>query len=240
MVKIQIEIDPNRQSQTTKDVICARLLSETKYCYMAKITSGYLTSNNVLKHQSSFYYCWKSTSFSCFPQPHLLSQSNQIAKKNKLHNGSFKLLVEVYCMKILEHRSEKRVVAAETKNVVEMTHVWTLCDLLSLLNNPNDELCSIRFPSNGDLNKFYLHLFKSTKKTGHLEIHSCADKFTNNASFPINSRITIKNNHTGFAAFACSLYASRFNSCWAIYFPFDEAIRKQCLVVEYNGVYTLP
>ena len=240
MVKIQIKIDSNRQSKTTKGLICAKLLSENKYCYMAKITSGYLTSNNVLKHQSSFYSYWKSNFSTCSTLPHLSSQSNQIAGKDKLYNGSVNLLVEVYCMKILEHRSEQRVVPAETKNVVEMTHVWTLCDLLSLLNDPNDELWSIKFPSNKDLSKFYLRMFKSTKKKGCLEIRSCADKFTNNASFPINSRITIKNNHTGFSAFAFSLHTSKINSCWAIYFPFDEVIRKQCLVVEYNGVYTLP
>ena len=140
MVKIQIKIDPNIQIQTTKGVICARLLSETKYCYMAKIASGYLTSNNVLNHQSWFYYYRTSTFDTCFPQLHLSSQSNQIAKKDKLYNGGVNLLVEVYCMKILEHRSEQKVVATETKNVVEMTHVWTLCDLLSLLNNPDDEL----------------------------------------------------------------------------------------------------
>ena len=170
-VKIKIEIDPNRQNQKTKGVLCAHLLSETKYCYMAKIKSGYLTSKNVLKYQSWIYYHRTSTFFTCFPLPHLLSQLNQIAKKDKLHNGSVNLLVEVYCMKILEHRSEQRVVAAETKHVVEITHVWTLCDLLSLLNNPNDELWSIRFPSNRDLNKFYLRMFKSTKKTGYLEIN---------------------------------------------------------------------
>ena len=239
-VKIKIKIDPNMQSQTTKDVICARLLSDTKYCYMAKIKSGYLTSNNALKYQSWFYYYWKSTSLTCSTQPHLSSQSNQIAKKDKLYNGSVNLLVEVYCMKILEHRSEKRVVPAEIKNVVEMTHVWTLCDLLSLLNDPNDKLCSIKFPSNENLSKFYLCMSKSTTKKGYLEIHTCADKFTNNASFPINSRITIKNNHTGFAAFALSSYISTIESCWATYFLMDEANRKQCLVVEYNGVYTLP
>ena len=240
MVKIKLKIAPNRQSRTTKGVICARLLSENKYCYMAKIKSGYLTSNNVLKHQNWFYHYWESTFITCYRQPHLSSQLNQIANKNKLYNGGVNLLVEVYCMKILEHRSEQRVIAAETKNVVEMKHVWTLCDLQSLLNNPNDELCSIKFPSNRDLNKFYLRMFKSTKKTGYLEIHSCADKFTNNASFPINASITIKSNDTGFSAVAFSSYISTIDSCWATYFLFDEAIRKQCLVAEYNGVYTLP
>ena len=240
MVKIKIKIAPNKQNQTTKGVICARLLSDTKYCYMTKITSGFYTSNNVLKHQSWFHHYWSSTLVTCFPQPDLSSQSNQIAGKDKLYNGSVNLLVEVYCMKILEHRSEQRVVAAETKKVIEMTHVWTLCDLLSLLNNPNNELCSIKFPSNRDLNKFYLCMFKSTKKAGYLEIRSCADKFTNSASFPINTTITIKRYDTGFAAVAFKTYKFTMNSCWANYFPIDEAIRKQCLVVKYNGVYTLP
>ena len=240
MVKIKIKIAPNKQNQTTKGFICARLLSDTKYCYMAKITSGFYTLNNVLKHQSWFHHYWSSTLVTCFPQPDLSSQSNQIAGKDKLYNGSVNLLVEVYCMKILEHRSEQRVVAAETKKVIEMTHVWTLCDLLSLLNNPNNELCSIKFPSNRDLNKFYLCMFKSTKKAGYLEIRSCADKFTNSASFPINTTITIKRYDTGFTAVAFKIYKFTMNSCWANYFPIDEAIRKQCLVVKYNGVYTLP
>ena len=245
LVQINIEVFPNGEKQRSKNYVSvyATLLSNIKYCYASSLRFSILTDKKEIKQMISETHYWTEDTLP-WTSSFLTSgnDSDDILNANNLN-----ILSELFCMRASGLKSTQSVVSS-TRNLVQMTYVWNVCNLLSFPNIRAIRILSTQFPSQSGLVQFVLNLAprghpKSLQ--GYSGLFNCASVVDESSlQLLINYTVTVRDLRDGAKAKyfgpISHFYSSKTSFCWGLANVFMyEQLSRQCFALEYQGVYAV-
>ena len=142
--------------------------------------------------------------------------SESILKNNSLN-------IELFCMQASELKSAQSEVSS-SRNLMQMTYVWNVCNLLDFVNIHAIIILSTKFPSQSDLVQFVLNLAPRGYKgstPGYSRLFNCASVDDESSlQLLINYTITVRDLRGGVIVKLhgpfSNFYSSKTDFCWGL------------------------
>ena len=244
---MKIDVFPNGKNQLENDyvIIHATLLSHKKYCYACSIKCSILTAGSLQAQETYQHSFWEDKTWKLLPI--VLKQKSSSVNSGVLDEGKLNINFDIFCMQTLEQISSQSVQPSTVKTV-DMTCVWTICNLVNFPNVRTIRIVSTEFPSNSSLLKFHLQLaprgITDQSLIGYSSLHNCVASKAAELPLLINNSLAVKNYGESAEALTFSPRSNTYtslSSCWGSYsiFLFQKALNKQCITLEYHGLYTI-
>ena len=242
-VEIKIDVFPNGENQLV--AIRATLLSHKKYCCACSIKCsilivGGLEANAI--YQQSF---WEDETWIL---PPIISRQICLSINSSiLHEDKLSINFDIFCMQTLEQISAQSVLPSTT-NTIDMTYIWTICNLVNFPNIRTIRIVSTEFPSNSNLLKFHLELaprgITDHSIIGYSSLLNCPSNKAAEFVQLINNSLAVKNYGDRGETITSDRESITYTSlghCWGFYssFLFQKALSKQCITLEYQGFYNI-
>ena len=254
LVVMKIEVYPNGFLQSDENYVSvfATLLSDNKHCYFSTLKIGALTSNKTLKNQCFMMCHWQNKVKKCgFPR----FKSRKLRQDNNtslLQAEELNIQVELFCMLSFEQATGRSSVVPSAVNSIEMTYLWTICDLSNFPDSPNVKIASPLFPiSRNKTVKFSLQMVPRGKigsnSTGHMSLYSCVmGNYTTGPAILMNHKFFVRNygqySRTIKYGPFIHFYDKKFlcyGTATALSPIYRQVTSKQCLIIEYHGAYNI-
>ena len=246
-VEMKIDIFPNRENQLENDyvIIHATLLSHKTHCYACSIKCSILTAGSLQAQETYQHFFWEDNTWKLLPI--VLKQKSSSVNRSILDEDKLNINFDIFCMRTLEQISSQSV-QPSTVNTVDMTCIWTICNLVNFPNVRTIRIVSTEFPSNSSLLKFHLQLaprgITDQSLIGYSSLQNCVSSKAAELPLLINNSMAVKNYGESAETLTFSPQSTTYtslNCCWGSYgiFLFQKALSKQCITLEYQGLYTI-
>ena len=252
-MKIEVYPDGFLQSYENCVSVFATLLSNNKHCYASTFKISILTPIKTLKNENYMMCYWQNNEKKCgFPR--FISRNSRYDDNANLQQAEeLNIQVEVFCMLPFEQATERSSVVPSAVNSIEMTYLWTVCDLSTFPDSPNVKIASPLFPNSRDETvKFSLQMAPrgeiGSNSTGYMSLYSCViGNYTTGPAILMNHKFFVRN----YGRFPISIRLGPFIHfydkttflCWgtrnSLSLIYKQAASKQCLKIEYHGAYNI-
>ena len=243
LVKIKIQVFPNGANQIYENYVSIKvsLLSSKKMCYYSTLKFSILSSEKKIKNEISVSHHWTDSD----EAPSLLRFISHQETTDILENDNLNIVAEVFCMQASEQKAEQLELSSTT-NIVEMTYVWTICNLLSFRKIAAVPLHSTEFPSNADLVQFSLGILPLESDFGYAIFYNCVSHNDRpSISLLINETFSLKSFGNNAKLKTYKPYSHLYdyksrNWSWGVNnFLLFHKLSGQCIVLEYHGIYAV-
>ena len=243
-VKFNIEVFLYGEDQLNETYVTIRatLLTDIENCSTSTLRFSILTVNKEIKEKIYDVHKWVdnttpwNSSFSIFRN----------ARDSMLNSAKLNILSELLCLSGARQQSAQSEVSSPT-NLVKMTYVWNICNLVNVPDTQVHTISAHTFPSNNNSVQFFLKLILRTiynSIPGYSLLLNCVmDAYITRLPLIINQTFTVRDYRNGLKANYygpySQLYTSKSNDsrCRGPYLY--GLLNSQCFTLEYQGVYAV-
>ena len=253
LIQIKIEIFPNGRNALDENYISisATLLPNNTYNYYTTSTKfSVLTAKKILRNELSAQIYWQAHDLIRWEHPRFVSRQLCLdVNEGMLIDGKLNILAHIIMLPF--HYEVEQSIIQSSLNLVEIVHVWSVCNLIASLNATEMKIMSTKFPFDGEFVKFSLHMALQGEfgsKPEHISLFNCLvgnDYPLTKPLLVLNFTFKIKNyeRDTGTINLGpfSHAYDAAANSCWGEpnALLFGVAMKSPCLMIEFHGIYRL-